>query len=649
MTTVYKGFSAFEDFSLIDLSYEQLVEADFHIGSKLSRFEKLNFNYIFAKRFDIFIMNLSYSLYNLKLAIYFLTYIVSRRGKILFFDSLESTRNFVQLIGVTSRQYYINRKWIAGLLTNFKNFYPAVFTGISRHFRFSEHQYSGMRYIHRPPNVSCLLNIERGSSAFFENFRLGIPTIALVRSDDKFAGVTYPIFANNSSAFTYFSFFSILRAAILNGYKDEIYKFYRKSLKKVLRFRYRKMIGKVQMRNSIISHFREYFLNFFFSNTVFIKRFFEFVVVNIKEFPYISTMFQDLFLYINTHFFKFNNVFSLYKISSSSNTQFFYDLCHRSPVTLLTNSDFSDKIIKIFFLIFFSPDLLKSSILLFNRFFPIFYFLLDKFVLFSNSLNSNFFKLSIKKLNFFVLFLRIWCSYNFKTFLISEYSRNIVHETFPFFEYSLKNTRYFAPLFIKLAFFKVKTFGFFKGFRFFNLRILVKLRRHFFKSYSFKSFTYSKIYKRFFRVFNKRIKFIQFLRKHGYPKHVSLLKRNVVKSRSNFLHLKKNKFKDFPTNVIIKNLDRRSRFNTLQKAGMLQYFDEEFEDFKFPVNNEFFFLQVAYGSAFLSRQYQRSKSIELQKDSYAIVKAYRKKLFKLRNRVRLNRSLLFFFFIKNNI
>ena len=81
------------------------------------------------------------------------------------------------------------------------------------------------------------------------------------------------------------------------------------------------------------------------------------------------------------------------------------------------------------------------------------------------------------------------------------------------------------------------------------------------------------------------------------------------------LHLKKNKFKDFPTNVIIKNLDRRSRFNTLQKAGMLQYFDEEFEDFKFPVNNEFFFLQVAYGSAFLSRQYQRSKSIELQKDS----------------------------------
>jgi hypothetical protein len=123
----------------------------------------------------------------------------------------------------------------------------------------------------------------------------------------------------------------------------------------------------------------------------------------------------------------------------------------------------------------------------------------------------------------------------------------------------------------------------------------------------------------------------------------------VVKSRGNDLRLKKNKFKDFPTNVILKNLDRRSRFNTLQKAGMLQYFDEEFEDFKFPVNNEFFFLQVAYGSAFLSRQYQRSKSIELQKDSYAIVKAYRKKLFKLRNRVRLNRSLLFFFFIKNNM
>src|SRR5258708_32486617 len=131
MTALYKGSIAFDnEFSIIDLTLEQLVESDFHLGSKLSRFDKLNFSYVFSRRFDVIILNLSYSLYNLRLAVYFLSVIVSRRGKILFFDSHESTRNFVHFIGTTSRQYYINRKWIAGLLTNFKNFYTAGFTVI---------------------------------------------------------------------------------------------------------------------------------------------------------------------------------------------------------------------------------------------------------------------------------------------------------------------------------------------------------------------------------------------------------------------------------------------------------------------------------------------------------------------------------------
>ena len=139
----YKGSGVFieENFSLIDLTLEQLVESNFHIGARLSKFEKINFTFIFSKRFDLLVLNLTYSLYNLRLAVYFLTIMVSRRGKVLFFDNHEQTHDLIQFIGTTSRQYFINKKWIAGLLTNFKNFYPAVFTGVSRHFRFSVTKY----------------------------------------------------------------------------------------------------------------------------------------------------------------------------------------------------------------------------------------------------------------------------------------------------------------------------------------------------------------------------------------------------------------------------------------------------------------------------------------------------------------------------
>ena len=278
----YHGSVAFPEVSLIDLSLEQLIESDFHLGSKLSRFEKLNFKYVFSRRFDVMIINLAYSLYNLRLAVFFLSVVASRRGKILFFDNHESTQNFVRFVGVTAKQYYISRKWIAGLLTNFKHFYPAVFSGMSRHFRFSESRYAGMRFIHRPPNVTCLLNITRGSAAFFENFRLAIPTIALVNSDNHISGVTFPIFSNNNSIYTYYAFFSILRAAVLNGYRDEIYKFYRRAIKKCLLVRYKRLVSFSYFKSSVSFFLRQYLLRYMLLNKTIVYKFFGFLDFHFK-------------------------------------------------------------------------------------------------------------------------------------------------------------------------------------------------------------------------------------------------------------------------------------------------------------------------------------------------------------------------------
>lgn len=641
MVSFYKGHSAFEEFSLIDLTFEQLVESDFHIGSKISRFEKLNFNYIFAKRFDVLIMNLFYGLYNLKMAIYFLTFIVSRRGKILFFDSLEGMRNFVEFIGVTSKQYYISQKWIAGLLTNFKNFYPAVFTGISRHFKFSEYHYSGMRYIHRPPNVSCLLNLQRGSSAFFENFRLGIPVISLVRSDDVFSGVTFPVFANNSSAFTYFTFFMILRSSILNGYKDEIYKFYRKGLKKNLKLRYLKLSKKTHIRNTIVLFFREYFLDFFFSNSLFISYFFFFIkkqLLNDSFFSkFILEVLKDLFYFFDKHLFQFNYIYSPYKDFISFELSSFNEKFNLER--LLNDYSFFNKVIKIIIFFFFLNDHLKSSVLFFDRFFSVFYFFLKKFVYNINS--QGLLLISIRRLNFFFLFFRIWCSYNLKrVFIFSDYEKNVTHEIFPFFNYVTTESNFSAGLFYKILFFKIKTYGFFtgSGLKFFTMKTFAKLKRHFFKVNSFKFNMFSKEYKTFFRTYNRRLKFFQFLNKSiFYGDYVN-------KGYINKFYKKNSKSSTYSKSSFFKDLNNRIKLNSASKATMLEYFDEEFDDFKFPVNNQFFFFQAAYGSAFLTRQYLRNKIIYAQKHSSVVVKNKRRKSLKIKGLVRLQRSILFFRF-----
>jgi hypothetical protein len=80
---------------------------------------------------------------------------------------------------------------------------------------------------------------------------------------------------------------------------------------------------------------------------------------------------------------------------------------------------------------------------------------------------------------------------------------------------------------------------------------------------------------------------------------------------------------------------------------MLRYFDEEFEDYPFPVNNEFFFLQTAYGAIFLDRQYHRNKLLEAQRESMhkgIELRSEMPSLNRLRVALRNNRVLLYFSF-----
>lgn len=221
-------------FSLVKLSFRQLILSDFHIGDPLNIFDNLNYHFIFGRRHENYIINLQFTLFNLKSALFFLTNLTSRRGKVLFVDG-HNNRNLVGFYAKTSRQFFCDHKWISGTLTNFKHFYTAVYDGESRHFYFSPKSGfgAGFRYMHRPPNAICILDLPVNFPALLEAVRMGIPSISLVNTGTSISGITFPIFSNTSSIDTGNLFLSLLRSAILNGYRFEIYRFFRESLKSV--------------------------------------------------------------------------------------------------------------------------------------------------------------------------------------------------------------------------------------------------------------------------------------------------------------------------------------------------------------------------------------------------------------------------------
>ena len=641
----YKGKrSSNEKISLIDLSLEQLIESDFHLGSKLSKFQKLNYNFIFSRRFSVLILNLAYSLYNLRLALYFVTTVVSRRGKVLFFDNHDSTRTFVHYIGSTSRQFYINRKWIAGLLTNFKNFYPAVFTGISRHFRFSEFKYAGMRYIHRPPNVSCLLNIERGSSAFLENFRLGIPTIALVSSNNDISGVTFPIFSNNNSIYTFYSFFGILRSAILNGYKDEIYKFYRRSLKKILKVRFCKAVQNSYNANFFSYFFRYYLIKISLLHNQLFYNFFSFILSYVfsESNTWVSKVF---FLFVN-HLLYFKN---RYLVNSNSYSIFVTNFRDNFTVTNI-DKNFLNNFLKYLVEIFFSSDSFKFFTDFLGLVYPFFLIFFNLFISRNLVKNLEKFKFFFRDFIFGLFLLKKWENSRSAQFSFFDPKRHFSHELFPFFQFkriNINNASLHSQQlssfysYHRILNFNVKNSGFFfNTLNIFKLNSVNNFFRNFKKLKSFKAFYSSKKIKRSLRISSKRLKFLMFLWKSLYPK--KRYKKNSKLAKP---------FRTF--NTTIKSFHKRKQLRNIYNLTMLNYFDEDYEDKKFPFNNEFFFLHVAYGSIFLAREHARNRVIVSQRDFSVVLNKQKKSFSRAKAYSRLLRLFIYFpvlnFYVFHNI
>lgn len=692
-----------EDLSLIDLSLDQLIESDFHIGAKFTHLDKLNFTYIFSKRFNFSVINLSYSLYNLKLSVYFISIIVSRRGKILFYDGVEYTRNFVRFIGLTSKQYFIGRKWIAGLLTNFKEFYPAVFTGASRHFRFPISDFYGMRYIHRPPNVFCSLNIERGRAAFLENFRLGIPIVALVNSNNSISGVTFPVFSNNFSPNTYITFFSILRSAVLNGYKYEVYKFYRRSLKYIIRVRYNRHIASRQMRFTLLTYqFRMFILRLLFDHYIVIYNFLKFFLYPILPDPRILHIskeedlkfaeFYRAFSFLRPVLLNFFNEF----LSPVMNSFFFSDLKYSKEkksfifpfppkyqfINIFHFAFGSEKKFYNFFFdfleklgaAFFSSDFFFFVDMFFARFLPLVFFLFKSFLRLNKSVESKHFR------DLFITGKLIFLCFSiFSLWRITQAAKLIgrnasiiffhfVHHFFPFFQYQkmeFPNLR--SSTFTKILTFKLSRVPFFTGFNHCSFYKLAKSVYDFKKNYGMFSYLrFSRKFKRRSRKFFRAHKFMRFLMKYVHQDFIptmlyfDLVSSSLVKFPRTFVQM--NFFKrSFQARYIyiqdvsnsIKSYNHinfhlvKEYSEVLKKHNgfMLAYFDEEYDDSRFPFNDDLFHFQVRWGSAYLARQHQRNLQLELKKKQLSEGYKFSKEEsynFRFKKRFKLSRIRIYF-------
>ena len=97
-----------------------MVKAGVHFGHKTSSGNPKMRPYIYGVRNKIHIINLEKTQSMLSQAVDFLSSIAAKNGKILFVGTKRSASKLIKESAADCGQYYVNHRWLGGMLTNWK-------------------------------------------------------------------------------------------------------------------------------------------------------------------------------------------------------------------------------------------------------------------------------------------------------------------------------------------------------------------------------------------------------------------------------------------------------------------------------------------------------------------------------------------------
>ena len=102
------------------ISMKQLLEAGVHFGQQTRRWNPKMAEYIYTERNGIYIIDLQKSVGKVDEAYKAVSDIAAEGGTILFVGTKKQAQEAVQTEAERCGMYYVNERWLGGMLTNFK-------------------------------------------------------------------------------------------------------------------------------------------------------------------------------------------------------------------------------------------------------------------------------------------------------------------------------------------------------------------------------------------------------------------------------------------------------------------------------------------------------------------------------------------------
>jgi small subunit ribosomal protein S2 len=187
---------------MIKFSLKQLFNFNIHVGHAVNRWNPKAAAYLYGMRNNIHIINLENTLYMLRRALFFISDVIQARGNLLVVNLKVGSYKYLELRLKKFSQFFVNVKYIGGLLTNFKNV---------------KGKYNSLLLMYRLPSVVFVSNLANCVSLVQECKRLNIPLVGITDSNYDPAYFDYPIPGNTESLIATRFYYSLLFKAIHLG------------------------------------------------------------------------------------------------------------------------------------------------------------------------------------------------------------------------------------------------------------------------------------------------------------------------------------------------------------------------------------------------------------------------------------------------
>lgn len=228
---------------LPQFTIKQLLEAGVHFGHKTMRRNPKMTKYIYGNRNGVSIIDLTKTANLLHNSLKTVRDITKNNGRILFVATKKQAIEPIAEAAKRCGQYYVNFRWLGGMLTNWKTVSQSIKTlkKIEERLSSDEVDYSkkeklvlerkrnkleqalgGIKNMGGSPDLVFIIDTHKESLAIAEAKKLGVPIMAVLDSNCNPDGIAFPIPGNDDSAKSIKLYCRLISDAAIAGIKENM-------------------------------------------------------------------------------------------------------------------------------------------------------------------------------------------------------------------------------------------------------------------------------------------------------------------------------------------------------------------------------------------------------------------------------------------